>query len=76
MSVVATFQVQFRRFLDPAGRVVEPLPPFAADPQNGNIQDSLGWAQYRQGDYQAAVDTLEQAIDKEPANAEINDHLG
>ena len=49
---------------------------FAADPQNGNIQDSLGWAQYRQGDYQAAVDTLEQAIDKEPANAEINDHLG
>lgn len=34
MSVVATFQVQFRRFLDPAGRVVEPLPPFAADPQN------------------------------------------
>lgn len=48
----------------------------AADPDNGNIQDSLGWAQYRQGQYAAAVETLEGAVDKEPANAEINDHLG
>ncbi len=48
----------------------------AADPDNGNIQDSLGWAQYRQGLYDVAVETLEGAVDKEPANAEINDHLG
>lgn len=48
----------------------------AADPQNGNIQDSLGWAQYRQGLYEEAVGTLEGAVEKEPANAEINDHLG
>ncbi len=48
----------------------------AAEPDNGNIQDSLGWAQYRQGLYEAAVETLEGAVDKEPANAEINDHLG
>lgn len=48
----------------------------AADPENGNIQDSLGWAQYRQGQYAAAVETLEQAVAKEPANAEIVDHLG
>lgn len=48
----------------------------AAEPDNGNIQDSLGWAQYRQGDYELAVQTLEGAVDKEPANAEINDHLG
>jgi len=48
----------------------------AADPEDGNIQDSLGWAQYRQGQYETAVDTLEQAVAKEPANAEINDHLG
>jgi Flp pilus assembly protein TadD len=48
----------------------------AADPENGNIQDSLGWAQYRQGQYDLAVTTLEQAVDKEPANAEIVDHLG
>lgn len=48
----------------------------AAEPQDGNIQDSLGWAQYRQGQYALAVDTLEAAVAKEPANAEINDHLG
>lgn len=48
----------------------------AADPEDGNIQDSLGWSQYRQGQYTVAVDTLEEAVAKEPANAEINDHLG
>ena len=48
----------------------------ALDPENGNIQDSLGWAQFKQGQFATAVETLEQAVDKEPANAEINDHLG
>ncbi len=48
----------------------------AAEPQNGNIQDSLGWAQFRQGQYDIAVETLEGAVSKEPANAEIVDHLG
>lgn len=48
----------------------------AAAPNDGNIQDSLGWAQFRQGQYEIAVATLEEAVAKEPANAEINDHLG
>ncbi len=48
----------------------------AAEPENGNIQDSLGWAQFRQGQYDIAVETLEGAVGKEPANAAINDHLG
>lgn len=48
----------------------------AADPENGNIQDSLGWAQFRQGQYDMAVETLEGAVSKQPANAEIVDHLG
>jgi tetratricopeptide (TPR) repeat protein len=48
----------------------------AAQPDDGNIQDSLGWSQYRQGQYDVAVVTLEGAVAKEPANAEINDHLG
>lgn len=48
----------------------------AADPQNGNIQDSLGWAQFRQGQYEIAVQTLEEAVGKQPGNAEIVDHLG
>jgi len=49
---------------------------FAADPQDGNIQDSLGWAQFKQGQFEQALENLEQAVAKEPANAEINDHLG
>lgn len=49
---------------------------FAADPENGNIQDSLGWSQYRQGQYDAAVASLEAAVTKEPANPEVNNHLG
>lgn len=48
----------------------------AADPEDGNIQDSLGWAQFRQGRFEEAVATLEEAVVKLPANAEINDHLG
>lgn len=46
------------------------------DPGNANIQDSLGWARYRQGRYEQAVGILEGAVDGEPANAVINDHLG
>ena len=49
---------------------------YFAQPDNGNIQDSLGWAQYRQGRFEDAVVTLEAAVDKLPANPEINDHLG
>jgi tetratricopeptide (TPR) repeat protein len=48
----------------------------AADPENGNIQDSLGWAQFRQGQYEIAVETLEGAVNKQPANPVIVDHLG
>ena len=49
---------------------------FAAEPDNGNIQDSVGWAQFRQGQYEAAVETLEGAVSKLPGNATIVDHLG
>ncbi|MFO0411894.1 MAG: tetratricopeptide repeat protein, partial [bacterium] len=48
----------------------------AAEPEDGNIQYSLGWARFRQGQYDIAVETLEGAVSKEPASAEINDHLG
>jgi Flp pilus assembly protein TadD len=48
----------------------------AAQPDDANIQDSLGWAQYRQGQYDVAVTTLEGAVAKQPGNAEIVNHLG
>jgi Flp pilus assembly protein TadD len=47
-----------------------------ADPQSGEMIDSLGWAYYRLGDFKTAVDKLEQAIALEPAIPEVNDHLG
>jgi Flp pilus assembly protein TadD len=48
----------------------------AANPQSGEMIDSLGWAYYRLGDFKNAVENLEQAINLEPAIPEVNDHLG
>lgn len=48
----------------------------AAQPRSGAMQDSLGWAQYRLGAYDKAVEVLEKAVNMEPADASINDHLG
>jgi tetratricopeptide (TPR) repeat protein len=47
-----------------------------AEPQSGEIIDSLGWAYYRLGDYKSAVEKLEQAITLDPSIPEVNDHLG
>jgi tetratricopeptide (TPR) repeat protein len=47
-----------------------------AEPQSGEIVDSLGWAYYRLGDYKTAVEKLEQAITLQPGIPEVNDHLG
>jgi tetratricopeptide (TPR) repeat protein len=48
----------------------------AAEPQSGEIIDSLGWAYYRLGDYKNAVEKLETAVTLSPGIAEVNDHLG
>jgi tetratricopeptide (TPR) repeat protein len=45
-------------------------------PNSGPMQDSLGWAHYRMGDYSQAVGFLEAAVMLEPSDPEINDHLG
>jgi tetratricopeptide (TPR) repeat protein len=45
-------------------------------PEDGYIVDSLGWAQYRLGDYASAVQYLEKAIELVPEDPTINDHLG
>ncbi|HEY4201089.1 MAG TPA: tetratricopeptide repeat protein [Devosiaceae bacterium] len=48
----------------------------AAQPDDGYIIDSLGWAYYQLGRYDDAAKTLEQAVQKLPNDPEINDHLG
>ena len=45
-------------------------------PDDGYIVDSLGWAHYRMGDYEAAVEKLEKAVELVPEDPTINDHLG
>ncbi len=50
----------------------------AADlrPDAGHIIDSLGWAYFRLGDYEASVQALEAAAQLSPHDPLINDHLG
>jgi cellulose synthase operon protein C len=47
--------------------------------KNTNVpqfQDTFGWAQYKRGDYTAAVSVLENAAAKLTANAAVHYHLG
>jgi Flp pilus assembly protein TadD len=45
-------------------------------PDNHAIIDSLGWALYLRGQLPEAIALLEQAAEGEPADVEINEHLG
>ncbi len=47
-----------------------------AQPDNGAIVDSLGWAQFKLGQYKDAVGHLERAAELEPVDPIVNDHLG
>jgi Flp pilus assembly protein TadD len=48
----------------------------AAQPQDGYIIDSLGWAFFKLDRMDEAVETLERAVMLLPNDPEINDHLG
>lgn len=45
-------------------------------PNDASITDSLGWAQFKRGRIEQAIATLSQAAAKDPAEAEIHEHLG
>ncbi|MGQ3672238.1 tetratricopeptide repeat protein [Xanthobacter sp. TB0136] len=45
-------------------------------PDDGPIVDSLGWAYYKLGRYNEAVEELERAVELMPQDPVINDHLG
>jgi Flp pilus assembly protein TadD len=45
-------------------------------PDNAAITDSLGWALYHKGQLAEAIPLLEAAAQSEPADVEINEHLG
>lgn len=44
--------------------------------EGGEFKDTVGWAQYRRGDFPAAVVTLEDAAKKLPNNSSVRYHLG
>lgn len=45
-------------------------------PGNGFIVDSLGWAHFRLGDYETAIRYLERALELEPEDPTLQEHLG
>lgn len=45
-------------------------------PNQAALIDSLGWAYYRNGDYDKALPLLQGAVKMEPGNAELNEHVG
>ncbi len=49
---------------------------FKQRPNDGYIIDSFGWALFKNGQYQEAVENLEKAIEATPADGTINEHLG
>jgi tetratricopeptide (TPR) repeat protein len=46
------------------------------DPDNPSFLDSLGWAYYQRGEFEAAGQYLEPAAEQLPENSVILDHLG
>jgi tetratricopeptide (TPR) repeat protein len=45
-------------------------------PNDASIIDSLGWAEFKRGKVDEAIRTLQQAAEKDPDQAEIQEHLG
>ncbi len=45
-------------------------------PNDGYFVDSLGWAHYRLGNFDKAVQHLERSVELRPDDPVINDHLG
>jgi tetratricopeptide (TPR) repeat protein len=48
----------------------------AAFPQDPATADTLGWIQYRRGNYSAALPLIQEAAEKLPADPEVQYHLG
>ena len=45
-------------------------------PDDASITDSVGWAEFKRGKVDDAIATLQRAAEKDPSQAEIQEHLG
>jgi tetratricopeptide (TPR) repeat protein len=48
----------------------------ALDPENGSYLDSIGWAYYKDGKFDLALDSLKKAADQLTTNSVVQDHYG
>src|SRR4029079_14142704 len=48
----------------------------AIDPENGSYLDSIGWAYYKDGKLDLAVEHLKRAADQLTTNSVVQDHYG
>jgi tetratricopeptide (TPR) repeat protein len=48
----------------------------AIEPENGSYLDSIGWAYFKDGKLQLAVENLKRAADQMQANSVVQDHYG
>ena len=67
-------QLVHRENMEEAERLVREAHRLA--PDNAAITDSLGWALFLKGEVPEAITLLERAVEGEPADVEINEHLG
>ncbi|HET9428988.1 MAG TPA: tetratricopeptide repeat protein [Allosphingosinicella sp.] len=67
-------QLERRENVEEAERLVREAHRLA--PDSAAITDSLGWALFLKGQLPEAIQLLEQAAQGEPADVEINEHLG
>ena len=61
-------------YLDEGLKIIEQA--VAKKPQNGSFVDSLGWAYFKLGKYEKALEILQRAGQLEPTDPVVTDHLG
>jgi tetratricopeptide (TPR) repeat protein len=67
-------QISRRENIEEASRLIEEASRL--QPDSAAITDSLGWAHFLRGDTAKAIELLESAVEAEPADTTINEHLG
>ena len=71
---LAWLYVDSNRNLDQALQLAQTA--VAALPDEPNVNDTLGWIYYKKDMYPQALDALRHSVDKDPANASAQYHLG
>jgi len=74
LNYLGYLQLERRENLEEAEQLIREASRL--QPDSAQITDSLGWAHYLRGDVATAIELLERAVEGEPADPAINEHLG